>query len=63
MALQAKAAHVPFRDSKLTYLLQHSLGGGGKTLLLANVSPAHANAHESLCTLRFAEAVSKVAAK
>jgi kinesin family protein C1 len=63
MALQAKAAHVPYRDSKLTYLLQHSLGGGGKTVLLANLAPLHAHAHESLCTLRFAEAVARVAGK
>lgn len=60
MALQAKASHVPFRDSKLTYLLQHSLGGGARTLLVANVNPLHAHASETLCTLRFATAVANV---
>ena len=60
MALQAKASHVPSRDSKLTYLLQHSLGGGARTLLVANVNPLHAHASETLCTLRFATAVANV---
>lgn len=60
-AMQDRASHVPFRDSKLTYLLQHSLSGKGcKTLLVANVNPLHANTHESLCTLRFAESVAAV---
>jgi kinesin family member C1 len=60
MALQQKAAHIPFRDSKLTYLLQNSLGGKSRTLLVCNVNPLHSNAHESLCTLRFASAVAEV---
>jgi hypothetical protein len=46
--------HVPFRDSKLTRILQNSLGGNCKTLLIANLSPAESNASESLSTLRFA---------
>ena len=59
-ALAAKAPHVPFRSSKLTYLLQHSLGGGAKTLLICNLSPAFASAGETLCTLRFAKAIAEV---
>lgn len=56
-ALGARDAHVPYRNSKLTYLLQNSLGGAGKALMLCNVSPAVENAAESLCTLRFAAKV------
>jgi kinesin family protein C1 len=46
---------VPFRNSKLTQLLQPCLSGDGKALLLVALSPAAASAHESLCTLRFAQ--------
>ncbi|KAG2499154.1 hypothetical protein HYH03_002736 [Edaphochlamys debaryana] len=47
--------HVPYRDSKLTFLLQSSLGGNAKTLIIANVSPSSVCAHETLSTLRFAK--------
>lgn len=47
--------HIPYRDSKLTFLLQDSLGGNAKTMLVANVSPSVACAHETLSTLQFAE--------
>lgn len=56
----AKAAHVPFRNSTLTYLLQDSLSGDAKVLMLVCVSPALANAEESSATLRFAERVRNV---
>ncbi|KXZ48281.1 hypothetical protein GPECTOR_29g58 [Gonium pectorale] len=46
--------HVPYRDSKLTYLLKESLGGNAKTFFIANVSPSTACAEETLSTLRFA---------
>ena len=49
-----RRAHIPFRDSKLTRLLQPSLGGNCKTSLLAMVAPTQAGAAESLRTLRFA---------
>ncbi|KAA0176662.1 hypothetical protein FNF27_01943 [Cafeteria roenbergensis] len=50
-----RARHVPFRDSKLTFLLQDSLRGGSKVLMFANVSPAVFNAKESTNSLRFAQ--------
>ncbi|KAI3708512.1 hypothetical protein L2E82_37701 [Cichorium intybus] len=56
-ALAKKGEHVPFRDSKLTYLLQPCLGGDSKTLMVVNVSPAASSANESLCSLRFAATV------
>ena len=48
------AGHVPYRDSKLTRLLQDSLGGNTRTFMLACVSPAPASAGETLSTLRYA---------
>ncbi|KAJ2714651.1 hypothetical protein H4R19_001618, partial [Coemansia spiralis] len=47
-------AHVPYRDSKLTYMLRDSLGGNAQTLLIACVSAAEANAAESINTLKYA---------
>ncbi|KAK9835585.1 hypothetical protein WJX74_003633 [Apatococcus lobatus] len=46
--------HVPYRDSRLTFLLQDSLGGNAKTMIIANVLPTFAAAHETLSTLQFA---------
>ena len=57
VALSKRAAHVPYRNSKLTFLLQPCLSGDGKALVIANLSPAADSAHESLCTLRFASMV------
>ncbi|GAB4823122.1 hypothetical protein N2152v2_010168 [Parachlorella kessleri] len=48
------AQHIPYRDSKLTRLLQDSLGGNAKTVMIANVGPADYNYEETLSTLRYA---------
>ncbi|KAI6218650.1 Kinesin-like protein [Aphelenchoides fujianensis] len=49
-----KGSYVPYRDSKLTRLLQDSLGGNSKTVMVANVGPASFNIDETLGTLRYA---------
>ncbi|KAJ3842253.1 kinesin domain-containing protein [Lentinula raphanica] len=48
------ATHIPYRDSKLTRLLQDSLGGNAHTLMIACVSPAEWNAAETVNTLKYA---------
>ncbi|KAI9065179.1 kinesin heavy chain [Trametes sanguinea] len=48
-----KAKHVPYRDSKLTRILQESLGGNSRTTLIINCSPSSYNESETLSTLRF----------
>lgn len=48
------SSHVPYRDSKLTRLLQDSLGGNAHTLMIACVSPAEWNAGETINTLKYA---------
>ncbi|KAI4962799.1 hypothetical protein ZWY2020_025328 [Hordeum vulgare] len=50
-----KKRHVPYRDSRLTFLLQDSLGGNSKTLIVANVSPSLCSSNETLGTLKFAQ--------
>ncbi|KAI9478242.1 MAG: hypothetical protein EXX96DRAFT_650588 [Benjaminiella poitrasii] len=49
-----RTAHVPYRDSKLTRLLQDSLGGNSQTLMLACISPSDTNFMETLNTLKYA---------
>jgi kinesin family protein 5 len=48
-----KSTHVPYRDSKLTRILQESLGGNSRTTLIINCSPSSYNDDETLSTLRF----------
>ncbi|XP_078392168.1 kinesin-like protein KIFC3 isoform X2 [Cetorhinus maximus] len=59
-ALRAKQNHIPFRNSKLTYLLQDSLGKGNKTVMMVQVSPLLTDLGESMCSLKFAHRVCKV---
>ncbi|XP_033694801.1 kinesin-like protein KIF3C isoform X1 [Tursiops truncatus] len=49
-----RSTHIPYRDSKLTRLLQDSLGGNAKTIMVATLGPASHSYDESLSTLRFA---------
>ena len=58
-ALAHKRAHIPFRNSKLTYLMQGCLSGHGKTMMIVNVSPTTASGGETLCSLRFAKQVNQ----
>ena len=52
--IDGKTQHIPYRDSKLTRLLQDSLGGNTKTVMIAACSPADYNYEETLSTLRYA---------
>lgn len=52
--VDGKTHHIPYRDSKLTRLLQDSLGGNTKTIMIAACSPANYNYDETLSTLRYA---------
>ncbi|XP_058796802.1 kinesin-like protein Klp61F isoform X2 [Phymastichus coffea] len=53
-ALVERAPHIPYRESKLTRLLQESLGGRTKTSIIATISPANMNIEETLSTLDYA---------
>lgn len=52
--VDGKSSHIPYRDSKLTRLLQDSLGGNARTVMVANIGPASYNYDESITTLRYA---------
>ncbi|KAI8817604.1 P-loop containing nucleoside triphosphate hydrolase protein [Fimicolochytrium jonesii] len=52
--VDGRSTHIPYRDSKLTRLLQDSLGGNAKTLMIATLSPASYNFDETISTLRYA---------
>ncbi|KAK3501775.1 putative kinesin-related protein [Neurospora crassa] len=56
-ALGRGSSHVPYRNSKLTHLLQYSLGGNSKTLMFVMVSPLEAHLKETITSLRFATKV------
>uniref|UniRef100_A0A8C7UN12 Kinesin-like protein KIFC3 n=1 Tax=Oncorhynchus mykiss TaxID=8022 RepID=A0A8C7UN12_ONCMY len=56
-ALRSRHSHVPFRNSRLTYLLSDSLSGDSKTLMMVQVSPLVCNMSESVCSLKFAQRV------
>ncbi|PNY10194.1 kinesin-4-like protein [Trifolium pratense] len=59
-ALAQKQSHVPYRNSKLTQLLQDSLGGQAKTLMFVHISPEPEALGETISTLKFAERVSTI---
>ena len=63
LASKKKKKHIPYRNSKLTYLLNDSLGGNTKTFLIATISPSDSNFDETLSTLKFADRAHSVMAK
>ena len=50
--VDGKSTHIPYRNSQLTRLLQDSLGGNSKTVMVANIGPADYNTDETILTLR-----------
>ena len=63
IGLRAGDKHIPFRNSKLTHLLQDSLGGQSKTCFFVNISPSESNLQETMCTLQFGNSIRKVLLK
>jgi kinesin family protein C2/C3 len=59
-ALAVKAPHIPFRDSKLTQLLQDSLGGQAKAMMFVHVAPEQSSDSETLSTLNFGKSVTEI---
>ncbi|KAK6242988.1 hypothetical protein QUC31_009397 [Theobroma cacao] len=59
-SLASKSSHVPYRNSKLTQLLQDSLGGQAKTLMFVHIAPEYEALGETISTLKFAERVATV---
>ena len=57
---EGKNRHVPYRDSKLTFILRDSLGGNSKTVIIANISPSSINMGETLSTLEFAKRAKEI---
>eukprot|EP00930_Biecheleria_cincta_P049334 TRINITY_DN34555_c0_g1_i1.p1 TRINITY_DN34555_c0_g1~~TRINITY_DN34555_c0_g1_i1.p1 ORF type:complete len:824 (-),score=123.62 TRINITY_DN34555_c0_g1_i1:91-2562(-) len=57
---KGKNVLVPYRDSKLTRLLQNALGGSSKTIMICALSPASSNYEETLSTLRYADRAKKI---
>lgn len=55
-----KCTYIPYRDSKLTRILQDSLGGNTKTVMCSNIGPADYNAEETLSTLRYASRAKQI---
>ncbi|VDM21676.1 unnamed protein product [Wuchereria bancrofti] len=60
MALTSGAGHVPYRESKLTRILQDSLGGKTITTIVATLSPASTNIEESISTLEYASTAKNI---
>jgi len=57
---KTKSVVIPYRDSKLTRLLQNALGGSSKTVMICAISPASSNYEETLSTLRYADRAKRI---
>ncbi|KAK4434569.1 Kinesin-like protein KIN-7F [Sesamum alatum] len=57
---KGRNGHIPYRDSKLTRILQHSLGGNARTAVICTMSPAHSHVEQSRSTLVFASCAKQV---
>lgn len=57
---KGRNGHIPYRDSKLTRILQSSLGGNARTAIICNLSPAHSHVEQSRNTLLFASCAKEV---
>lgn len=55
-----KSTHIPYRDSRLTRILQESLGGNSRTALIITCSPALYNQDETISTLKFGSRAKKI---
>ena len=58
--VDGKSQHIPYRDSKLTRILQDSLGGNTRTVMCANAGPADTNFDETMSTLRYANRAKQI---
>ena len=56
----AKAKHIPYRDSVLTWLLKDSLGGNSRTVMISTISPSGDNYEETLSTLRYSDRAKRI---
>jgi centromeric protein E len=63
MIIHYSRGHVPYRDSKLTRILQNSLGGTAKTSVICTITPAAAFVDETISTLKFARRAMAIANK
>ena len=54
-AIKENSMHIPYRNSKLTYLLQDSIGGDAKAMVFINISPLESNTRETTSTLMFGQ--------
>ena len=59
-AIKAKKQHIPYRDSKLTFLLKDSIGNNAKTLMFVNVSSCSKDVNQTMISLLFADRVRNV---
>lgn len=57
---KGRNGHIPYRDSKLTRILQNSLGGNARTAIICTMSPAHSHVEQSRNTLHFANCAKQV---